>query len=190
MIIGNPCRFAIESSITEAYSRKSLMALGYFAFHISGQCYGVREDDATLLACSYDSIKSRCNNIGKHCADALMSMSGLDVADDYYSVFYREHTRPLRGGLSVIEWESLVAQRPSGIAMAPDGDSAFDDGSYVLQMDFQDMARVIAFKVGDNSSIDKECVAEVRLPMKEFYDILQSWCNEFYAEWERRVKLE
>src|SRR5436309_2282097 len=52
MIKGTPFTFAIESHIDQAYENVGLRALGYFVIHIGGLCYGVRELNATLLACS------------------------------------------------------------------------------------------------------------------------------------------
>ena len=52
MIIGDPKVFAIESCISIAYEELGARALGFFVIHIGGRCYGVREPDATWLACT------------------------------------------------------------------------------------------------------------------------------------------
>lgn len=63
MIIGNPSIFAIESTITRAYERQSLRALGFFVIHVRGHCYGVRSPDSTFLACSYDEVLRRLASV-------------------------------------------------------------------------------------------------------------------------------
>ncbi|HEV3416160.1 MAG TPA: hypothetical protein VG056_05085, partial [Pirellulales bacterium] len=69
------------------------------------------------------------------------------------------------------------------IVWAPDGDEAFDDGSYVLQFDVRDDVRLIAFKSGGSDRHDPTALSDVRLPTDDFYLILQRWHDAFEAEW-------
>jgi hypothetical protein len=66
---------------------------------------------------------------------------------------------------------------------APDGDEAFDDGSFVLQFDIQDCARLIAFKSHPPALLDPNTLRDVTLPTDTFYGILQEWRDEFLREW-------
>lgn len=70
---------------------------------------------------------------------------------------------------------------------APDGDAAFDDGSYILQFDFEDRVRLIAFKSDQGYSYDPATLSEVWMPAEAFYQILQQWRDSFEDEWVRSV---
>jgi hypothetical protein len=77
-------------------------------------------------------------------------------------------------------------ERSSDCQWAPDGDEAFDDGSYVLQFDVDDRVRLIAFKHGERGEgwqCDSATLRDVWLAADEFYRILQQWHDAFYAEW-------
>ena len=50
----------------------------------------------------------------------------------------------------------------NSLVWAPDGDEAFDDGSYVLQFDVGDRVRLIAFKRPD-SEVDPASLREIWL---------------------------
>ena len=69
----------------------------------------------------------------------------------------------------------------------PDGDEAFDDGSYVLQFDLGDRVRLIAFKRPE-SLVDPASVREVWLSSDTFYNALREWRDTFLAEWESLPK--
>ena len=73
------------------------------------------------------------------------------------------------------------------LVWAPDGDEAFDDGSYVLQFDVGDRVRLIAFKRPE-SLVDSTSVREVWLSSDSFYSTLREWRNTFLAEWESLPK--
>lgn len=61
MIVGSSSVFAIESEITEAVPGIGQLALGFFVIHISGQAFGVKEPDATMLGCSFGEVKTACS---------------------------------------------------------------------------------------------------------------------------------
>jgi hypothetical protein len=62
MIVGEPQIFAIESGISRAYARLSLLALGFFVIHVGGRRYGVYEEEATMLANSFDEVRRRLSH--------------------------------------------------------------------------------------------------------------------------------
>jgi hypothetical protein len=66
MIVGDPNIFAIESRVTLAYDRPSQLALGFFAIHVMGRCYGVRKPDATMLADPFNEAVKRIAMRGSH----------------------------------------------------------------------------------------------------------------------------
>jgi hypothetical protein len=43
-----------------------MRGLGYFVINILGQSYGIKEEDATALACSYEEVLRRIHDRGKH----------------------------------------------------------------------------------------------------------------------------
>ena len=65
-LVKNKSAFAIESSISIAYYQESIRAIGYFLIRINGIFYGVKDDYATALACSYDEVIKRLGMRGKH----------------------------------------------------------------------------------------------------------------------------
>jgi hypothetical protein len=73
------------------------------------------------------------------------------------------------------------------LVWAPDGDEAFDDGSYVLQFDVDGRVRLVAFN-RPSSLVDPASVQEAWLAADVFYDILSQWRERFTAEWESRPK--
>ena len=80
--------------------------------------------------------------------------------------------------------DSLVEIASHRITWAPDGDEAFDDGSYVLQFDVGDKVRLVAFKSGDlGHQYDPETLNDRWLEADQFYSILQQWRDAFEAEW-------
>jgi hypothetical protein len=75
------------------------------------------------------------------------------------------------------------------IMWAPDGDEAFDDGSYVLQFDVQSRIRVIAFKCGQDHLHDPATLSDVWLASCDFYCVLQQWLDAFESEWASMPKV-
>jgi hypothetical protein len=74
--------------------------------------------------------------------------------------------------------------------LAPDGDEAFDDGSFVLQFDVGDRVRLIAFKSCHNYLHDAGSLSDVWLAADDFYGILRQWHDAFESEWESTPKTE
>jgi hypothetical protein len=72
---------------------------------------------------------------------------------------------------------------------APDGDEAFDDGSYVLQFDVEDRVRLIAFRSGEGYVHDPATLSDVWLPSDDFYGVLQEWLQSFDREWTALMKV-
>ena len=75
------------------------------------------------------------------------------------------------------------------IIWAPDGDEAFDDGSYVLQFDVGDRVRLIAFKSCPGHFYDRATLSDVSLAADDFYCVLQKWHDAFEAEWASMPKV-
>jgi len=150
--------------------------------------YGVREEDATLLACSLDSVRQRITERGNHVVSFGEKFEPQEIAEAYAKAAYSETSlEAIFLDLSMYEFkdEGLKA----GILWAPDGDAAFDDGGHVLQFDCGEMVRLIAFVNNDNVASFGGTVREIWLPADEYYGILDEWQRKFTSEWSRAHKI-
>lgn len=178
MLVGNSSIFAIESSITQAYENPSLRALGYFAIHVAGRVYGVRSPNASMLACSFDTVQRRLDQRGHHYFPGASKASAVTLAEAVHSAIYSEN---IAGdyilGVSTAEFTQLL--HASEILWAPDGDEAFDDGGHVLQLDEESGVRIVAFTNSNNIDIISDSLSELFMPSIQFYETLNKWKIEF-----------
>jgi hypothetical protein len=185
LIIGNPSGLAIESNITRAYQRVSFRALGFFIIYVGGRCYGKRSPDSTMLACSYDEVERRIAMRGGHTVPFANESDAGKIADAFRDAIYAERQKESYFGVPLTEFADVIQSKR--IVWAPDGDEAFDDGSYVLQFDVRDRVRLIAFK-SEGSGYDPATLSDVWLSGDDFYNVLQRWHDAFEAEWESMPK--
>jgi len=185
MIIGDPNKFALESEMSQAFERLSLMGLGFFVIHINGHLYGVRSSDATMLANSFDRVSQRLTDRGIH-KSSLSLASSEDIAEALCRALYIDCPADEQFfGLSVEDFTNSIYEHH--LLWAPDGDEAFDDGSHVLQFDVDQKVRLVAFtRVSAGTALEQ--TADLWLPAEDFYAILRSWKEAFQAEWESRPK--
>jgi hypothetical protein len=182
MIVGDPSRFAIESEITIAYERPSFMALGFFVIHVMGRCFGVKESDATMLACSFDEVGRRINRRGTHAFPILMEAAAYGIAEALRRGGYYDSTKvDCFFGMPSSEFNEAISS--NHLVWAPDGDEAFDDGSYVLHLEDADSVRLIAFVSNSDLPFDTASLCEVRLSPEDFYGVLEQWHQGFRSEW-------
>lgn len=187
MTSGDPSVFAIESSITRAYERLSFRGLGFFVIHVSGRCYGRRAADSTLLACSYDAVERRIALRGSHITSFANEPDPVKIAGAFRNAIYAEEQQETYFGIPLTEFTETI--HSNRIVWAPDGDEAFDDGSYVLQFDVGERVRLIAFKSMEKGCLyDPATLSDVWLPADNFYRVLQDWHDAFVAEWESMPK--
>jgi hypothetical protein len=187
MIIGDPSVFAIESGISQAYDRQSFLALGFFVIYVGGHCYGVREFDATMLACSFNEAKRRIANRGNHIASFAES-DAEQIARAFRSAVYADEQEKSYFGIEMSDFRRHFDQEANSLLWAPDGDAAFDDGSYVLHFDLEKRVRLIAFKSIENYGYDPTTLSEAWMAADRFYDILMHWIDSFETEWKRFKK--
>ena len=186
MIVGNPSVFALESEIIGAYKSLSARALGLFVVHVRGRQFGIREPDATLMACSFDEVGRRISGRGSHTAPFAESEAG-EIAGAYQRAIYTDTDENcLFFGLSLDEFTEVL--NSSAIQWAPDGDEAFDDSSYILQFDFQNRVRLIAFRSCSDGLFDPPTLVDMWLPADDFYGVLRTWHDAFESEWEAMPK--
>jgi len=187
MIVGNPSTFAIESQITQAFERLGSRALGSFTILIEGFRYGVYEPDATLLAVSFDEVQRRITRRGSHITPFTDAEAGV-IADAYRAAVYGEQYGSSYPGISLEDFAFSVFS--SRITWAPDGDEAFDDGSYVLQFDADTRVRLIGFRTRPDGRYDSSTLKDVWLEGEQFYGVLHRWHASFLAEWESFSKVK
>jgi hypothetical protein len=182
MIIGDPSIFAIESHISMAYERPSSRALGFFIIHVGGKRYGRRKLDSTLLACSFDEVGRRLAHRGFHTVPFSDEPGAGKIADQVRSGLYEDANDERRFlGIPNPAFSNLIySQR---VLWAPDGDEAFDDGSYVLQFDINAQVRLIAFKSTSGYKHDPGTLRDIWLRSEDFYRILEEWHAGFEVEW-------
>ncbi len=182
MMIGNPLKFAIESEITEALERSSQMALGFFIIDVEGHSYGVREPNATTLGASFDEVGRRIAGRGSHSLPVLMEADAGSVASAFRRAVYGEcEEDELFFGMASAQFRDAIYS--NHLVWAPDGDEAFDDGSYVLQLENQNHVRLIAFVGTPDFHYDPASLRDLRLSGDEFYTVLQNWHDGFENEW-------
>jgi hypothetical protein len=182
MMIGNPLKVAIESEITQASELPSQMALGFFVIYVMGRSYGVRETNATTLGASFNEVRRRIAGRGSHSLPAVMEADAESVASAFRRAVYGEcEKNELFFAMAGAKFRDAIYS--NHLVWAPDGDEAFDDGSYVLQVESQNQVRLIAFVGTPDFLYDPSSLRDLRLPGDEFYMVLQDWYDGFDDEW-------
>ncbi len=183
MITGHPEVFALEARISRAYSRLSLLALGYFVIYVNGRRFGVFQEEATLLACSLDAVQQRIAARGHHVAPFADRCPAAEIAEAFYEAIYTNCPSEHFLEIPAPEFRSIFLADPNKCMWAPDGDAAFDDGSYVLQFDVAERVRIIAFRSAPGCQIDPGTLTEVWLNSDSFYTTLHVWVEGFEESW-------
>jgi hypothetical protein len=185
MIVGDTLIFAIESELLYAFEKPSWRGMGFFLIHIAGQSYGIKSPGQSMLACSFDEVGTRIKGRGTHQA-SFAEAPAIDIANAYTRAVYLDNDgNETYFGMSEAQFTNTL--NSNALVWAPDGDEAFDDGSYVLQFDVGDRVRLIAFKRPDRL-VDPASVREAWLSSNSFYNTLGEWRNSFMAEWESLPK--
>jgi hypothetical protein len=188
MLVGDTRKFAIESEITEAYARPGLRALGFFVIHVGGIRYGVYESDATMLANSVDEVRNRLGRRGHHAVPFAEEPDPGKIADAFREAVYADTPRESFFGMRRDEFRDQVYS--NHVIWAPDGDAAFDDGSYILQFDSAERVRLIAFRCGENCLHYPPTLRDLWIEAVDYYRILDLWQESFEREWAALPKKE
>ena len=109
------------------------------------------------------------------------------IADAFRNALYGEKQLESYFGIPCSKFTDVI--HSNRIMWAPDGDEAFDDGSYILQFDVQDRVRLIGFKSAPDISHDPATLTDAWLPVDHFYDVLHRWHELFKAEWDAMPKV-
>jgi|JI10StandDraft_1071094.scaffolds.fasta_scaffold611352_1 hypothetical protein len=183
MIVGDPKVFAIESFIATAYEELGLRALGFFLIHAHGVRYGVSNARATMLACSLDKVKQRVLWAGRHTIPFGGAAEAGAIAFAYRTAFFSPEAddRMYLGMPAAVFRREVLRSR---IVWAPDGDAAFDDGSYVLQFDVQERVRLVGFRAdGCGFGVAEGSLTDLWMDASQFYGVLANWSAAFESEW-------
>lgn len=183
MIVGEPSEFAIESKITRPDVSSGIRGVGYFVIHVAGRPYGVRQDEATCLACSYDAVRRRLTSRGKHTASFSSEPDAHRIAEAFRKCFYSDSNEAIYLGLARDHFETYFRRDAGDLLWAPDGDEAFDDSSYILQFDVGYQVRLIGFQCDKLGAIVGESLRDLWLPADTYYGICLQWADAFETDW-------
>jgi hypothetical protein len=182
MIVGDPNVFAIESEITLAYDQLNQRALGFFAIHVMGRCYGVRKPDATMLADPFYEVGKRIAERGRHNPAFPMTATAANIAYSFRRAIYDESEESqLFFGMSVRQFTKAIYSKR--LEWTGSCDEAFDDSSYILQFEDENQVRLVAFTGTPDFRYDPASLRDVSLSPDAFYGILQDWHDRFKNEW-------
>ncbi|MBB4100454.1 hypothetical protein GGR46_004026 [Sphingomonas kyeonggiensis] len=182
ILVGNPEMLAIESCVDEFVAQKSQMGIGYFLIHVGGRQYGVKKPRACVMGNSYNEIVSRISQDGKH---ILNSSSKIDSKELSIYILNSIYNRGFEGGVIPSQWSKEIDDNlyANALIWAPDGDSAFDDGSHVVQVDDGQFARITAFINAETQDEFENSISDVILRRETFYETLGAWAREFDGQW-------
>jgi hypothetical protein len=182
VIVGKPGVFAIESRISSWHEEVSRRALGLFVVYLNGLRYGVFEQNASFLACSFDEVGRRIAQRGQHVCDFASESHPATIAEAFSKALYADgEDANMFFGIPRPTFCELLSARD--LLWAPDGDQAFDDGSYIIQFDIADRVRLIGFRREDNGAVNQATLRDVWLDANDYYEILQQWHQEFHKSW-------
>jgi hypothetical protein len=186
MFVGDKSSFAIESEVSRIFAAPGQRGLGYFVLYVSGHCFGVRDAEATMLACSLDSVLKRFERRGRHRFPLADKQTAAQVVATFVAAeLSKGSTNTADSGETLKAF--LDDLYSAGIVWAPDGDAAFDDSSYVFQFDTELEVRIIAFKHREDIAGTLSSIAEVRIESEIFYGILEAWSEGFLSFWGRHI---
>lgn len=186
MVIGDKNEFAIETEMFKAYESLGFLAGGFFVIYINGFCYGVRELDATMLACSYNEVKFRLSKRGTHTFPFLSKLSTKAIVWAHLNACWRYPGPKKILGFEPDDLLNYFAKKE--ISWAPDGDEAFDDGSKVLQFDDENYVRLIGYQYLNSKRKLFGTVNEIILSSDRYYNVLSQWVETFDEIWKNMPK--
>ncbi len=185
MICGDINTFAIESFISIAYERVSFLAMGNFLIHINNICYGRREPDASLLACSYNKVQELLNedvtNDSVLMSNFVNRYPANTIADVFRISIYGAESYSSSEDYHEIIVSAFKDLYPKCV-WAPDGDEAFDDGSYILIFQSCNKIRLIGFRILSNGLSDLSTLSDLTISKDHFRSVLKEWSERFIQE--------
>jgi len=145
--------------------------------------------EATTLGCSFNEIKNRIVNRGKHIAPFAAELSPAKIADSIHHALYSDDSVASEYfGIPYNEFCNII--HSNNLLWAPDGDEAFDDGSFIFQFDIKDYVRIIGCKYNDSFNCDPDTLTDIRIEANEFYTVLMNWYDKFEQDWKTYCKIK
>jgi hypothetical protein len=176
MIVGDPSRFAIESSITEFCGNPlSQIGLGFFVVHVRGQSYGIRDPNATMLGLPLQTVSEFIAQRGTRRFPVGEEPDGRLLAGSIQASMNPDRQHELFFGMTAERLDDLVGS----LDWHPGGDEAFDDSSHIFHFDVGYSVRIIAFK---NLDYKISCASDLWVDADEFYGILKNWKQAFETQ--------
>ena len=182
-IIGDTSKFAIESGISQAFERRSFLALGFFLIHVGGVCYGVRDDQATMLSSPLQKLNRILRLRGLIQGPELFEQqTAAEIFELLDSVIFEGDQRK---SCQLVQDSFDVADflYSSHAAMHHGCDEAFDDGSVLYYFPFQNKVRIIAALSGEDTSRKLVSIRDIWITSDEFYGVIKDWRDFFQSEW-------
>lgn len=181
MILGDSQVFGLELRVSELFERASFVALGCYRVHVDGVAFGVDDDEASLLACSYQSLDARLRCRGRHVFEPAREYSGAEIAAAYTDAVYSDRDPDdVELGLPLRALGPTFHERR--LVLAPDGDQVFDDSSRILHFDLEERVRLVAYRsVSCNSADGTRDLVDVELDAELFYGTLDQWLQHLRA---------
>ena len=176
MIVGDRSRFAVEIELHPDSPKSISTGFGLYRFWIADQPYGRSAPDASCLAASCDALRERLGQRGHHDATGMPTGNPLGILERAYWLIYRVTDVHIASRQASAQ-EVAQARR---LMMAPDGDEAFDDGSFVVQWDDRGVVGLAAGLVGEGDGpMIVDPVRSIRLGTVDFYDVVAGAVNFF-----------
>jgi hypothetical protein len=140
-----------------------------------------------MLANSFDEVKKRFSNRGQHTAFFSGENADRIAACIIQALYAAEQEGEQFFGIPQPDFRHMIYSHD--LLWAPDGDAAFDDGSYVLQFDAEERVRLIAFKRAEGYFHNPASLSDAWIPAETFYSVLRQWHHDFEAEWASMPKI-
>jgi hypothetical protein len=134
-----------------------------------------------MLGCSFDEVGRRIAMRGTHNVSFAAESDAGKIADAFRDAVYSDSPKESYFDIPQVRFAEMLHLKR--IVWAPDGDEAFDDGSYILQFDILDYVRLIAFKCGQGFFHDPATLSDISVLAEDFYGLLRKWHDAFEAEW-------
>lgn len=190
MLFGDKKVFGIEFEVKELYHNKSFIGDGFFVVYIDGFMYGIREDDASSFGAILWTLKESCSSF-IHMKNPFNNFEDFEICDKFYDANYRSENRYPEKTKMDYDCTYLVKpgcdERDGNLANRfliywAQMEEAFDDGSFILQINEEKYIRILGFKASAN--YDVENVHSAKVPIEDFFSTLQSVITELerYAD--------
>lgn len=176
---GTPSRFSVELQLHPDSSCSISQCYGKFRFWVAGVPYGRDELDASALASSYESLREHQKSFISDVPTWIEGQSPRELLQKVYWLIYEVTDDELERKLAVPE-EVDDARRA---VIAPDGDEAFDDGSFVAYWKNRDEIVIAAGKITTNATTGITLIGEpftsVVITRAEFYQTIEQAIGVF-----------